>query len=646
MNIKILDGWLKEYLETDATPKQIAEAMSLTSVSVERIEEYEGDKLYDIEVTTNRPDLMSVVGLAREAAAILPEFGYKASFKYPSLAKPKTGTGAKIEIINNPKLVKRILAVVMEVKPKKSPAKIQKYLESSDVRSLNSVIDVTNYVMRVTGHPAHAFDFDLLNTAKLTITESKINDKIETLDKKNHTLKGGDIIAIDDKGRIVDLLGVMGLANSTVQDNTKRILFFINNNNPNLIRKTSMGLAIRTDAAQLNEKELDAKLAEDAFVLGIKLFEEIAEGKVISELYDIYPIKQPKITINLDPEHLEKLVGVKISKEKAVNILKKLEFEVTEKNNELMVTVPSFRSDIRIEEDLIEEIARVYGYHKLPSLLVPDTKLKPFRLGEFYWEDRIKDALKYWGFTETYTYSMVSEKQYESSPKDAVAIRNPLTEDHVYMRSSLVPSLLEVKKQNKSFENIRIFEIANIYLKNAQSLPTQKHMLAGLISQKKTSFFETKGILEQMLTDLGISNVRFQKLTEGGIGANVLLGKEKIGEIEVLDEQTVDFELDFASIAKHATLKKVYKPLRKYPGMSEDITLVLTDEIETGEVLEEIKSQSELVVEATLKDKYKDARTFHIVYQDNSKNLTNEKVGELRKKIVSALEKKFSAKVK
>lgn len=646
MNIKILDSWLREYLVTDATPKQFAEALSLTSVSIERIEELDGDKLYDIEVTTNRPDLMSVVGLAREAAAVLPEFGYKAMFKNPSHIKPKGGTGAKIQIANNPKLVKRVLAVVMEVKPKKSPAKIQKHLESSDIRSLNSVIDVTNYVMRVTGHPTHVFDFDLLDTAKLTITESKINDKIETLDKKTHLLKGGDIIAVDEKGRIVDLLGVMGLANSTVQDNTRRILFFINNNNPNLIRKTSMGLAIRTDAAQLNEKELDAENAENAFLLGIKLFAEIADGKVVSELYDIYPVKPRKITLNLSIDNLEKLVGVKIGKEKAVSILKKLGFEVAEKNTDIIVTVPSFRTDIQIEEDLIEEIARVYGYHKLPSLLVPDAKLRPFRLSEFYWEDRTKDSLKYWGFTETYTYSMVSEAQYECSPKDAIAIRNPLTEDHVFMRSSLVPSLLEVKKQNKSIEEMKIFEIANVYLKNGQDLPIQKLMLAGLISAKKTSFFEAKGVLEQLFIDLGIKNIRFQKLTEGGIGANVLLGKEKVGEIEVLDEMTVDFEIDFASLTKHATLKKVYKPLKKYPSINEDITLVLADEVETGEVLDEIRSQSELVVEATLKDKYKNARTFHIIYQDNSKNLTNEKVGELRKKIIASLEKKFSAKLK
>ena len=290
MDIKILDSHLREYLHTKAKPFDIAKAMSLSSASIERVEPMGDDFLYSVEVTTNRPDMVSVYGLAREAAAVLPSFGFDATLKKLELpeVKRETKESAPMTVVNDETLVKRIMGVVLEVRMGKSPAYITKRLEAAGIRSLNNIIDVTNYVMLEIGHPCHAFDYDRLTTHKLIIRPSKKGEKLVTLDKKEHTLAGGDIVADDGANQIVDLLGIMGTANSVVTDQTKRVLFFFDNNDPWKIRKTSMGLAIRTDAAALNEKGIDPELAQTALLRGVQLYKEVAHAKVASDVIDIY----------------------------------------------------------------------------------------------------------------------------------------------------------------------------------------------------------------------------------------------------------------------------------------------------------------------------------------------------------------------
>lgn len=642
MNIKILDSWLREYLKTDAKPKEIAKNLSLTSVSIERTEKWQEDLLYDIEVTTNRPDLMSVVGLAREATAVLPQFGTKATFTAPKIEKKsQTNSGqAKITIVNDPKLVYRVCAVIMEVAVKPSPKLIQDRLESTDIRSLNNVIDVTNYIMRTIGHPAHVFDFDRLDTDKLIIRESKKGEEVETLDGKKHVLIGGDIVAEDAKGRIVDLLGIMGLKNSVVTENTKRILLFIDNNDPINMRKTAMSLAIHSEAAQLNEKGVDPELAMDALLYGIKLYEEIADGKVISEIIDIYP-KKPRVKkISVSEEKINTVIGVTIPLATSEKILRSLGFEVTVAKDVLTATVPSWRaSEMEIPEDLIEEIARVYGYHNLPSILPPVVSEEPIDLNKdpFYWETRVKHMLKDWGFTEVYTYSTVAEELLEGPLNEAVILKNPLDEEHVYMRRTLVPSLLQVLQENKAYKNLRIFEIANIYEKNGTDLPKEHLMLAGVIKKHDASFYEVKGVVEQLGADMGIT-FSF-KVAKESVGADVYIDKEKIGTIEELDDNIVDFELSFVALLAHATLRKKFTPLSKYPSIIEDMALEIDEEISTGQIIETIKKQSPLIVDVTLLDKYKTRRTFHIVYQSEEKNLANEEIAEIREKILSVFNK-------
>lgn len=650
MNIKILDSWLRVYLKTKATPQKLTEVMSLTSVSIEKIEPYNNDFIFDIEVTTNRPDLMSVIGLAKEASAVLPQFGIDATFIPPTLKKPSEKKVAELPIIikSDKALTKRICAAILEVTVKPSPNFIQERLETSDIRSLNNLIDITNYVMRTVGHPTHVFDYDKLKTQTLVIREARKNEKITTLDGKTYTLLGGDIVADDGLGNIVDLLGVMGLENSVVDENTKRILFFIDNIDPHKIRKTSMSLGIRSEAAQLNEKEVDEELAMDALLYGISLYQELADGNLASKLIDITHYQPKVVTITVTKKKIQTVLGIDLSLEKAATILTHLSFQTKIKGDSLEVQVPSIRShDVTIPEDVIEEIARVYGYHNLPSVL-PQVLSEQTVTNEtdiFYWEERAKNALKYWGFSESYTYPMVSEQLYEGPIDNAVTLQNPLGDEFTYMRRTLVPSLLKVIQDNKQVPQIQLFEIANVYEKEDGKLPVQRQVLAGILKKDKINFFTVKGYLEQLSQDFGINSLSF-KAVGGGMETDILIGKEKLGEIEILDDNLINFELDFELMTKHATLKRKYTPLSKFPTIMEDISVIIDEGVTTGELIAAIKAHSSLLSEVTLLDKYKSSRTFHLVYQDQTKNLSTRDIATIREKIIKTLKSNYKAVVK
>lgn len=649
MNIKILDSWLREYLKTNANPKQIAEILSLTSVSVEKVEKYNDDFLYEIEITTNRPDLISATGLARETASALKQTKFDAKYTPQIIKKSDGKNGSKlINIKNDPKLVNRICAVVMSINLKDSPKIIKERLESSGTRSINNIIDITNYVMKTIGHPTHVFDFDRLMTKNILIREAKLGEKITTLDEKNYSLKGKEIVAVDDDNRIIDLLGIMGLKNSVVTNDTKKILYFINNNEKLHIRNASMSLGIRTEAATINEKGIDPETAINALYYGIELFKNYADGKIESEIIDIYPNKQKVKTIEVQEEKMNTIMGINLPLKKASGILDDLGFKNKIVKNTIKATIPSYRNDdMEIEEDLIEEISRIYGYHNLPSLLPLSQGGKvSIYTNDFFWEKKAKEALKYWGFTETYTYSMVAQNLFEGPEENAVTIQNPLNEDFVYLRRTLVPSLLKIIQENNAEKEIKIFELSNVYVKRENDLPIEELTLAGIIKKDRVSFYEVKGVIEQLLSDFGIKNIKFENSSKGGLGASLYITNKYLGEIEVLDNEIINFEINFNLIKENATLKKEFKPLPKYPPIFEDLSIIVDENINTSGIISQIKNQSPLIMDVSLLDQFENSRTFHIIYQDKNKNLTGEEVSKIREKILKSLKEKFNASLK
>jgi len=665
MNIQILHSWLLEHLETKASPQKVGESLALCGPSVEKVEKHGNDWLYDIEVTTNRIDMMSVIGIAREATVILPQFGYKATPKpltlnRKALLKKEKGKNYSLTIETNKNLTNRVMAVVMDVTMGKTPDWIKERLEAAGIRSLNPVIDVTNYVMTEIGHPTHVFDYDRIKSHTLIFRLSKKGEKITTLDEKTYELPGGDSVIDDGTGTIVDLPGIMGTENSVVTDKTKRIIFFIDNNDPVLMRKTSMTLGIRTVAATLNEKRVDPELAEVAMLRGIEIYKKICQAHVVSKLYDIYPNK-PKIqVIKVSLEFINNRLGVELKAPFVKKILEGLGFTTTQttgKNPEFTINVPSWRThDVQIPEDIVEEVARIYGYFNLPSRLPTGEIPQPSSQQQiFYWEKVVKNALKHWGFFETYTYSLVSKEMialFNQDPEKHLKIRNPLTTEWEYLRRSLVPSLLQTlaKNQDKT-EKLQLFELANVYEPQEGELPKEKLMLC--VIESGDVFLHTKGIAEALGKELGISFTFSpsgeEEFLESILQAKITVKGKGVGVIgRVTNEMTQKFGLkepatlcylDFEALVLHATKNKAYTPLPKYPPIIENLTFFNEGQVPVASILKAGKQVSPLVHQIKVVDFYENKINLEIAYLDRTKNLTSEEVTPMRRKLIVAIEK-------
>ena len=673
MNILIPDSWLKEHLITKATPKQVSHYLTLCSQTVEKINQVKNDAVYDIEITTNRPDCLSVYGLARELNAILSQNKIKATLKplvenQKEIPQIKKSLPLKVKI-TQPSLCPRFTAIIFDqIKIKPSPKVVQDRLEKAGVRALNNVVDISNYLMLELGQPMHTFDYDKIKRAKMILRETKKGEKITTLDKITRTLPQGAIIIEDGEGRIVDLCGIMGGANSEVDSQTKRVLLFVQTYDPMKIRRTCQALAFRTEAAARFEKGVDPGGVMPAMKKAITMFEKNCGAKVASHLIDLYPNPKKEKTVTLTQRKLNHLVGLEIKLVEAGKILENLGFKIKTDNNQLKAMVPHWRhEDISLPEDLIEEIARIYGYHHLPSHLpqgeIPEQKKAP----RFEWESQIKQVLKDWGLTEVMTYSMVSFNQLEKAfldPQDSLKISNPLTKDWTYLRSSLIPSLLTVLADNHQ-EKIMIFEMAHVYLyQNLRELPEELPMLTGMVNGQQ--FYQLKGIVEAILTMMGIDKYQFEpyqlkqtfygKIFHPSRTAEVMVKNESLGVVgEIgphltakfgLKGRVTAFDLDFRELVKNASKKKQYEPLSKYPALVEDLAFIVPPRALVGEMMTVIKKVNHLIVSIELLDSFQKTRTFRITYQNPRKTLTDKEVGKIRKRIIKRVKTKFGAKLK
>lgn len=676
MNVCLPHSWLLDFLETRAKPEKIAAALSLSSASVEKIEKVRDDYLYHLEVTTNRVDMASVLGIAREAAAALPRFGISAKLKWPPPKKPPhelvggTGRPPTTVKITKPFLCPRFTAVLLEeVKIKPSPLWLRERLEKGGTRALNNVIDISNYLMLELGQPAHTFDYDKILGGTMILRESERGEEIITLDGITRRLPQGAIVIEDGKGRLIDLCGIMGGENSAIEAKTKRVLLFIQTYDPLRIRRTCQTLSFRTPAATLFEKSLDPENVWPAIVRGIELLEKIAGAKAVPKILDIYPHPYQPKTLKLDLILVEKILGVKIPPEKIQQILESLGFhsQFAIPNSQFTITIPSWRAnDIQIPQDLIEEISRIWGYHHLPSALptgaIPQVAQDP----TFFWEEKVKMTLKNWGFTELYTYSLVSQKILKSggfNPLKALRVTNPLTEEWEYLRPSLIPAILKVVAENQAnFEKMKLFELSHVYLPKRSGLPEEKLRLTGLIIGE--AFYEAKGIVESLLGDLGIKDSQFLPLSHKQSQSfwlwhptrSAMIKNKKwgvMGEIhpEILKKfgiknRLVVFDLDFGQILKLATTQKTYTPLPKYPPLIEDLAFLAPPQVLTTDLQKAIKASSHLIWEVFLFDQFRNTRTFRIIYQDPRRNLSAKEATKIRRKIIKILEEKFHAKLK
>ena len=591
MNIKITHNWLLEYLDTKATPEEIQKYLSLCGPSVESITKSGDDYIYDIEVTSNRIDTASVIGIAREANVILNRFGINSKLKNVIIPKP---TNLKkllpLKITDDEKLCFRVVSVVMDnVITKNSPQYIKDRLEAIGIRSLNNIIDITNYVMIEYGHPTHVMDYDRIKTGKLIIRRAKKGETSVTLDGKKHNLSEQDVIADDGTGRIVDLLGIMGCENSVVTPDTKRVILFIESNNPHVIRNTSMKLGIRTVAATYDDKQVDSELTGIALNRLIQLFEELAEAKIASKLIDIYHEPKKNKSVSIEESDIGKLMGIKIPKKESVEILSNLGFKLlSDKNQTLMFQVPSYRShDIDIKEDLIEEVARVYGYQNIPSVLQPAVYVEQPKEMEdlFIFQNKIKLFLKHLGLNEVINYSMISKNMKENKGRR---------------------------------ETLKLFEIGKIYIPvetgHAPSLPTETYRLGIAVN---TDYADFKGIVEAVYRELNIV-----------VGAGRDLPFPEI--IEKLGIFTTEIDLQF--LIDNSQLVPKYIPIHPYAIIKLDKTFEIGPENNYEKITEKAR-KSKLLQKIEVVTLYENKLTLRFYDSSPDRNITEEEAKKELEKI-------------
>ncbi|RJR30401.1 phenylalanine--tRNA ligase subunit beta [Candidatus Microgenomates bacterium] len=640
MNIQILDSWLRQHLDTKASYKDIAKYVSLCGPSFEKTTKIGNDFLYDIEITTNRVDAMSVRGVAREAAAILPRFGIEASLK-----PLETGTGVStklkepdIKISMDKTLTKRLMGVVFaDIKNWESPPWMVERLRASNVRSLSSVVDITNYVMLEIGHPTHVFDFDRLTDKVLNVRESRKGEKIVSLEGKEYSLHGGDVVFTNSKDEIFDLPGVIGTGNSIVNKGTKTVLFFLDNIDPTRIRQTSMGLGIRTNAAILNEKGVDPELAEIALKRGIKLFETVCKAKQISKIFDLYPKPYRPRVVKSSVKRIEQLLGIELNKKQTTSSLVSLGFGVDWSDDTIAVTTPSSRAnDIFTEEDIAEEIARIYGYHNIPSILMQG-KLPVHKEDEiFAFERQVRTLLVGFGGSEILTQALTSKAQ---AGKGALRLVNPLGADREYLRSKLQQSLVEAVNDNFGrVDKLFLFEIANVYVNRKNKLPEERLTLAGALSGY--SYREAKGVVDALLSFFRIETSL--RVTE--MAVEILFGNRVIGRINKT-ASCVYFEFAMRDLLSCAKQIPTYIPISKYPAQTEDITLDMSQRVYSADIIKLILT-NKYVAKVEVRDIFENYLTLRISYHDNKKTLTDSEVAKIRNKILAEILKKYSVKTK
>ena len=663
-----------------------AEALELDDASIE------------VDVLANRAhDALSHVGMAREIAAVEKR---KIDYDYDGLILPKKKT-KKLKVSVEDKVVcpRYIGAVLENVKVGDSPQWLRNRLEKSGIRAINNVVDATNFVMLELGQPLHAFDSEKVGK-EIIVRLAEEGEEIKILDGSVKKLTKADIV-IADKEKAIALAGVMGGLDSGVTEGTTSIIIEAANFDAPSIRRTRMNLALPTDAAIRFEKKIDPSLAEKSMVRVIEILEHISEGE-LEGICDQYPKKAKPWSVKLDLDYVGKLLGEDISAKRSKEILSLLGMKVNPvksgiagakqfnrvkgSGKTVSVEIPTFRLDLETQEDLIEEIGRIYGYEKIeavpPLAPVRSPKINEERL----FERKLKNILVAEGFSEVYNYSFYGQKDAGVSEFSAirhVELENSLNADQNLMRVSLFPGLLKNVRENlKNFREFSIFEMGRVYWRNGDILPQEKNMLSGMMvfdmkgeKGRAVEFFEAKGYLDNVLRNIGISDYYYDTFEpqpqdslltlwhEGRTAEIKLEGSGKrlgfFGEINPLvlanfdvHTRVVAFEFDVKNLGEVSDAEMEYKPLRKYPTVTRDISLVSQNSMRVDDLLQAIQDLGgDIVLDADLFDMFDftDGSTsyaFHVMLGADDRTLNGAEIEETMGRITKGLEAEHGMQIR
>ncbi len=644
--------------------------------------EYLGDTIYDIKVTPNRADCLSVIGIAREVSALTNE---PTHIPEPSHAEEGEPIQDFISVeIADPDLCSRYCAsLVTGIKIGPSPQWMQQRLIAGGMRPISNVVDITNYVMLEYGQPLHSFDYNQIKGKKIIVRRARNEEILYTLDGMKRDLNPNMLIIADERDPIA-LAGVMGGAESEVIDPTTSILLESANFNNISIRRTSMKLNLRSEASARFERGLSPELAPIALRRATQLLLEIAGGKAAKGIADIYPGKKEKKPVLLSKERVSRILGLELSTERIQKALESLSFSCKPAgtSGDLMVTIPYWRTDVRMANDLVEEIARIIGYDEIPTSLLSSQIPQQVPAPMLSLKEQIRDFLVGCGMQEIVTYSLVSQSTLDKVDPEknlgpALRVANPMSNEQEYLRTSLRPGLLATFASNENHEKdgIKLFEVSRVYLHRANDLPEEREMLVGILGgprlerswlsgEDTLDFYDAKGIVETVLNRLKVK-ASFQPAEDqillAGKTAEVIVGGERIGVIgevhpktaalfDISPQPIILFEIDLTKLLSLTEAVYRYRPIPRFPGNSRDIALILDTSIASSKVQEVIESFP-LVDQVTLFDVYsgeqvppgKKSLAFSIRYQSRERTLTDEEANQAHQQITDRLQRDFGA---
>lgn len=651
----------------------------------ENIDEVLGlkDAVVDFEITPNRPDCLSMIGMAREAAAT---FG--GELVYPktdcNTLTEKSSDYIQVEVKSN--LCKRYTArVIKDVKIEQSPWWLQKKLIAAGMRPINNIVDITNFVMMEYGQPLHAFDIRSLAGGKIVVDVAEDGSKFTTLDGVERTFDDS-MLMINDANGPVAVAGVMGGLDSEIKPDTETVVLESANFVGSSVRQTSKKLGLRTEASARYEKGIDPNLCEEAADRVCALIDELGYGKVLEGSVDIYKSPEYPQVVSARVSRINKVLGTNLSREEMVAILESLEMKVQGTGDDMIVTAPTVRQDILKEVDFVEEIARMYGYDNLPNTL---PKLDVKAENSLSWETRrkLRDLLCAMGADEIQTFSFINQKIFdacrideESWERDTVDIINPMGEDTAAMRTILTPGMLEVLARNysRSVEGVRAFEIGKVFSKNyiqPEGLPDESFDLSIGVYGKDESFFTLKGMVECMFDMMGIKDVSYIAESEYGIYhpgrcARVVKVTEKGEEVElgIMGEVHPDVASNYGigdkvycgeffldRLIEFSSREIQYSKPPKYPSTSRDIAMVVSESTPVAEIEKVIKEAgTEILRSVKLFDIYrgiqvgagKKSVAYSLTYRHDDRTLTDVETEEAHAKVVEALKNNLGASIR
>lgn len=646
--------WIEEFVDlTGISNKKFSEEMTFAGNKVESVRRQGKQTVYEFEITSNRPDTLSVIGLAREAAAI---FGRK--LKLPKSPQMTSGKGVPIGLkITDSKLCPTYAAVEIDkTKIKPSSKKIQERLKLAGIRAVNNVVDITNYLLWETGQPMHAFDADRI-CGKLTLRAAKKGEKITPLDHLKRTLNGGEII-IEDEEKLVDLAGLMGGLNTEITDKTQRVYLLVPIYDPVAIRRASKFLRLRSDASTRFEKKIDLTQTEPVLRRAVVMIEGETGGARSTKLVTMSSNWQSK-KIKLTKAQVEKRIGIEVKQKLIDQYLNSLEIKLGAEGYQ----VPSWRRDLGNWVDLIEEIARLYGYNKLPRTLptgdvpVSQDALKP------NWQRIVRTQMLELGYVETYASTMIGRDLIEKvrlDPADHLKVLRPMSKDYEYMRQTVMETMVPFLKLNwENGHKIDLFELGTVFFKSGslKKLPIQPLELVAVSSSK--DYREIKGSMEQLLSRLNVGFELSRLKKEVGYlhptrQALVKSGREVLGVIGQLHPHILPkmgeihlFSLNFDRLVGMSSLGQQYPTPARYQSINEDLSINVGEKVMIGEITKLVLKTSKLVRRAELKgDVWRGVATLAIEFNHPTRQLTQTRVNREKRRILSRLKKELGITIK